>query len=130
MEEYYLSQAGHGLPYFEGVKYQRGNGFFGRLLKGGIIPILKYFGTKLFDGGMNIAKDVAHGESIKGAAKKTIQNTVGDIAGDIFEKVTHQKGRGIKRRSNKRHCGKIKKRKITRKPIKRRRKNKKLDFLI
>jgi hypothetical protein len=138
MEEYYVNQAGTGLPYFEGSRFQKGFGsFFGRFIKGGFIPMLKYIGRKVFDSGYNITKDVVMGESIKDSAKKNIKNTVGEIAGDIFDKVT-QKGKGRKRKCRKYKRRKIlqraksikriktKKRKSLRKPSK---KLKKFDFL-
>jgi hypothetical protein len=127
MEEYYMNQAGNGLPYFQGVRYQKGHGFFGRLFKGGIVPILKYFGSKLLDGGIEMTKDIAGGESIKGAARKQIQNKVGEVAGDLFEKFA-QRGKGIKR---KRKCHKIIKNKKLSKPRKHKKqaKSSKYNFL-
>ena len=43
---YYLDQAGSGLSTFERVRYQRGNGFFGRLLSGAILPALRFLGRE------------------------------------------------------------------------------------
>lgn len=38
LEEFYINQAGSGITGFSGVRYQRGSGFFGRLMKGAIMP--------------------------------------------------------------------------------------------
>ncbi|XP_074596510.1 uncharacterized protein F54H12.2-like [Brevipalpus obovatus] len=55
---YYLNQAGSGLSAFEGVRYQRGNGFFGRLLSGAILPALRFLGRKALSTGVDVEFDL------------------------------------------------------------------------
>jgi hypothetical protein len=38
---YYVNQVGSGLPGFQGIRYQRGHGFFGRLFSNTILPFVK-----------------------------------------------------------------------------------------
>lgn len=52
---YYAHQAGTGVATYSGVRYQRGNGFFGRLMKGGILRLLRYLGER----GLETAATVA-----------------------------------------------------------------------
>ena len=54
LENYYTNQAGNGLTGFSGVKYQKGFGFFGRLLSGAVIPFLRFLGKSAFNTGANI----------------------------------------------------------------------------
>ena len=141
MDEYYINQAGNGLSVFQGSPYQRGYGWFGRLIKGlNVLPILKYIGKKVFEGGVNISKDIMSGESIKDSAKQQLKTTTSDIVGDIFDKIA-QKGKGNKRRrrtlkfkNKRRKIGKrARKSKVYKKKPKQKRKKRsrqlKFDFL-
>src|SRR6185437_2585779 len=78
--KYYAIQAGTGIPGYHGVRYQKGHGFFGRLLKGNVVPVLKYLGGKALNTGMSIAKDVMSGEDWKEAAKNRLKSAGTDIA--------------------------------------------------
>ena len=80
-DDYYLRQAGHGMPIFVGGRYQRGRGL-GNILGGlarMVIPVLKRSGkTLLKEGlrtGIDILGDVTSGRSIKSSAKQRIQQT-------------------------------------------------------
>ena len=44
--EYYTNQAGTGITPFSGVRYQKGAGFFGRLVTKTILPLLRMLGKK------------------------------------------------------------------------------------
>ena len=46
--DYYTNQAGSGLTGFQGYKYQRGHGFFSSLFRNILVPLVKYFGKKLY----------------------------------------------------------------------------------
>lgn len=81
-DEYYLQQAGHGMPVFIGGRYQRGRGI-GNILGGlarMVVPILKRGGrTLLKEGlrtGMDIIGDVAAGRNIKASAKSRSKQSV------------------------------------------------------
>lgn len=87
MEDYYKSQAGAGVndytSYYRnqtgqgvgsvysgyGYQPQKGSGWFGQLLKGGIMPILSrilpYIGTKAADAVVGVSEDLKAGKSLK-----------------------------------------------------------------
>ena len=80
-EEYYLRQAGNGLPVFVGNRFQRGHGI-GNVLGGlarMVVPILKRSGRALLKegvkAGVGVLKDVAGGEGIKASARKRVKQT-------------------------------------------------------
>ena len=137
---YYSNQAGNGLSGFKGVRYQKGHGFFGRLITSFIKPLLGYLGKKLFNVGTNIATDVLSGEKFKSSGKRRLAETVQMIGRDVRKKVD-QMGSGYtpktikdlkkqrKRKINKRKKPKKKKtvkkkhpKKKQRKPTKKRKK--------
>lgn len=75
-EDYYCSQAGHGLPVFIGRRHMRGRGL-GSLLGGigrSLIPLLKSGGKALLKEGartgMQVAQNVLAGQNIKSAMKQ------------------------------------------------------------
>ena len=77
-DDYYLRQAGDGMPVFIGGLHQRGRGL-GNILGGlarMVVPILKRGGkTLLKEGvrtGMNILSDVASGTNIKASARRRV----------------------------------------------------------
>src|SRR5258706_7950501 len=105
MNEYYFKQAGNGITGYSGLRYQRGNGFFGRFISGGVLPFLKsvlpYIGKNVFATGANIAEDMINGENFKSSAKKQLKSTARGMAKDAISKVKSelsQAGRGIKRK--------------------------------
>ena len=80
-DDYYLRQAGHGMPIFVGGRYQRGRGL-GNILGGlarMVVPVLKRGGkTLLKEGlrtGIDILGDVTSGRSIKSSAQRRIKQT-------------------------------------------------------
>ena len=75
-ENYYCSQAGRGLPVFIGGRSLRGRGL-GNILGGigrSLIPLLKSGGKALLkegaQTGMQVARDVLSGQSVKSAVKR------------------------------------------------------------
>ena len=69
-------QRGDGLPVFEGIRYQRGRGlgsFLGGLARVAV-PILKKAAKKgsqeALKAGIEIAKDISRGKSLKRSIKK------------------------------------------------------------
>lgn len=97
---YYLTQAGSGIAGYSGIRYQKGNGFFGRLVSGGILPLLRYLGKKALHTGVNVADDVLQGDDFKQSLKKQLQSTSRVVAKDAIEKVRGiaQEGSGMKRK--------------------------------
>jgi hypothetical protein len=119
--QYYVNQAGTGIGSFEGIRFQRGNGFFGSIFKNTALPLLSYLGKQFLRTGVDVAGDVINGEPIKEALKIRSKRKLRDIAGDAARRasVFEQTGRGNKRR---RHSKKN--RKVTTTPRKPKRKNK------
>ena len=94
-EDYYCSQAGHGLPVFIGGRNIRGRGL-GSLLGGigrSLIPLLKSGGKALLKEGartgMQVAQDVLSGQTVKSAltqgakqaGKRLFHQVVGQVTG-------------------------------------------------
>ncbi len=61
---YYVNQAGTGISSYSRVKYQKGHGFFGKILSGEFLPILKFLGKKALSTGLNIGTDYLQGENL------------------------------------------------------------------
>lgn len=126
--DYYTNQAGSGLAGFQGVRYQRGHGFFSSIFQNVLRPLAKYLGKKALSTGVEIGSDILKGEDIKESAKKRLKTTGRSIFNDAIERAQHfaQTGSGGKRRrkrkyKKKRENGeKLQKNelKIKRKPIK------------
>jgi hypothetical protein len=104
MEAYYLNQAGSGIAGYSGVRYQRGNGFFGRLIRGGILPLIKqvlpYFGRNVVATGANIMQDVLDGKEIKASTKRNLSLTARRALQDGVNKTREyaQKGGGVRKK--------------------------------
>jgi len=107
MEDYYVRQAGSGIAGYGGVRYQKGNGFFGRLISGGLLPIIKsflpYFGKKVLTAGTNIAEDMLDGKNFKSSVKSNLNNTARTMAKDAIKKTREavQLGDGMRKRKAK-----------------------------
>ena len=100
--EYYQLQAGGNLAAFEGVRYQRGRGWF-KKLGGRIMPALKYLGKNALSSATSFLGDIAAGRDVKTALKRTALDAGGRIAEDISNKVRKmatnvQAGNGVPRR--------------------------------
>lgn len=97
MDEYYVNQAGSGFTPFSGVRYQKGNGFFGRIISGGFLPLLQsvlpYLGKKALHAGANIADDLMDGKSFKESAVRNLKEYGRTIGRDAVIKI-RQKGKG------------------------------------
>ena len=105
---YYVNQAGTGLGSFEGLRYQRGRGFIGSVLKNAALPLLKYLGRQILSTGVGVASDVLdRGEPLKEAIKSRAKNKLKEVVGDAGRRATvfEQTGRGRKYRGrgSKRH---------------------------
>lgn len=105
MEDYYIRQAGSGFVGYSGVRYQRGNGFFGRLISGGFVPLLKsvlpFLGKKAVDTGLNIANEMLDDEGpkdFKEVVKRNMKKAGKSLAKDAIVKVKEMRGKGVRRR--------------------------------
>lgn len=123
IHKYYAHQAGNGLVGFRGVRYQKGHGFFGRLLSGAVYPLLRFLGKNLLETGVNVAGDVLSSDdfslkNIKDITKTRARSKAQDILNTTMSKM---RGSGSKRVSI---LSRKKKRKPSRKKSRRKRSNK------
>lgn len=156
MENYYKEQAGSGLGGYSGVRYQKGHGWFGRIISGGIVPILRrvlpYLGKRALETGVGVATDIMDGENFKSSAKKRFKSIGKRVEEDTISKVKQMTGGGYRKKRrkkasrimnfglkmNKRRMSRVKskqklktkpKRKSKRKVKKRKKSRKKVSFL-
>jgi hypothetical protein len=100
LRKFYLAQTGGAIdPYVSYYRIpQRGNGFFGRLLKGSILPIIRsvlpYFKDKAIEGVEGILSDVKEGVSLKEAGKRQLKRSAAKVLDDVL---TKQKGSGVRK---------------------------------
>lgn len=98
MESYYIDQASNGtaIQSFNGIRYQKGGGFFSTLFTSKVLPILRYLGEKALTTGSAILGDV------KKSATNRIIDAVQDVAREAIKRKVPteatQSGEGIKRR--------------------------------
>src|SRR6476619_6242725 len=85
-ENYYISQAGSGLSFFQGSRGQRGHGI-GSTLAGlfkSALPMLKRglasFGKSAISGALQVASDVADGQSFSDSAKLRARQGIKRVA--------------------------------------------------
>lgn len=125
-ETYYINQVqyGSGIPYFQGVQYQRGHGFFSSIFQNILKPLGMYFGKQVLSTGVNVGKDILEGQNLKESLKKNAKITGKNMFNDGIARATRfaQTGTGKRRRRRR----KAKNSKIKSKPIKKkgRKKNK------
>lgn len=87
-----------------GPTNQRGNGFFGRVIRGSLAPIIRsvlpYLKNMALEGVGGLVSELKEGKSVKEAAttqlKRSASTLAEDMAGKIKRRMT-QAGAGIKR---------------------------------
>ena len=115
-EKYYLNQAGSGVVAYTGVRFQKGNGFFGRLISSFALPLLKYFGRQGLETVGNIVTDIKENpdSKIKDVLKRQAKSTLANVTEDSAKRAKKfiQTGKGVKKykRNTK---SKVTKKKIT-----------------
>lgn len=86
---------------FAGQRYQKGDGFFGRLISGTVLPIIKkvlpYLGKTAFNTGIDILGDVSQGQKFKESAKRRLRETGDRVTEKAMSKVREITGSGRKR---------------------------------
>jgi hypothetical protein len=124
--DYYSLQAGNGIAGFQGLKYQRGHGFFGSLFRQVLKPLAKYLGRKALSTGVDIGSDILQGENFKESAKKRLKTTGRSMVDDAIERVKTfaQTGKGCKRVKTLCQTGKRRKRKTKPRKSRKSKKNK------
>ena len=103
--DYYTQQAGTGLAGFQGYRYQRGHGFFGRLISKAVFPLLKFLGKRALSTGADIATDVlVNKRNIADAAKERLENEGRELASAGIQRAKKYvlEGKGRKRKAIKR----------------------------
>lgn len=133
MDDYYKNQAGTGIGGFAGQRYQKGDGFFGRLISGSVLPIIRkvlpYLGKTALNTGVNILSDVASGDSVRSSAKRRLQETGRKVGEKAMAKVKEITGSGKRKRTSKRTVKKKPARKPASKRASKKRVKKARDFL-
>lgn len=104
LSDYYSQQAGTGVAFYPGIRYQRGHGFFGRFFKGNLLPMLQSLGHKLLSTGVDVADDVINNdidpmESLKTRGKAAAKGAVNEMITTAKSKLAkmNQKGSGIRK---------------------------------
>ena len=100
-------QEGEGPNFFEGYQYHdpvimKGNGFFGRIIKGGLIPLVKkvgaYLGLKAKDQVIPVLQDLASETNLKTTMKKAGKRVAKSMLMDAADKIgstEDQEGEGL-----------------------------------
>lgn len=98
LESVYIDQVGHGMALYAGHRYMRGSGFFGRLLKSGLVPlvsrIIPYLKSAALPAVSSFTRDIADGMSVKEAGKRTLKRSAAHVLDEVSEKLK-QDGGGI-----------------------------------
>ena len=97
---YYVKQAGGGMPYFSGMRTQRGHGWFTRFLSNMIVPAMKTLGQRALVTGANIGTDILEGKDPAESAKTHLVAEGKNLAGEVINRAKRvaQSGSGFKRR--------------------------------
>jgi hypothetical protein len=96
-EEYYVNQAGNGMPVFQGSRGQRGHGF-GSVLGGlfrSAMPMLKRIGKQGLITAASIASDVLGGKNFGDAARSRVRDGINTFLEP--EQFSEQTGGGRRR---------------------------------
>ena len=108
-EDYYTSQSGSGVPIFQGSAGQRGHGL-GSMLSGlfrSAMPMIKrglaFFGKQALKTGLEVANDVADGESFGNSARRRVPEGIKRFASSA--NFSNQSGSG--RRGRKRQISSV-----------------------
>ena len=106
-ENYYLSQVGHGMPYFAGAQVQQGYGLgnlFSSIAKS-VLPLVKKgaktLGKQVLQSGVNFASDVRQGKNVKQAAIDQAK-----VAGTNLFQAAQRKQKAAPRKVQKKKCKK------------------------
>lgn len=106
-EDYYVGQAGNGMPYYQGMHLQKGygiGGFFGKLFRT-VLPFLKSgakaVGKEALKTGTMIANDVLSGENLNTSAKTRAKQAGKVLARKALNKASDMIGHGRFKRKRK-----------------------------
>jgi hypothetical protein len=126
---YYVNQVGSGLPGFQGIRYQRGHGFFGRLFSNTLLPFVKQLlpgiGKRALPSVAGLAQDILAGENVGKSTLKRLKTLGSDVADETLSQITSKFQKGSGRRRRKRKSSIFKKLKVYKKKSRKRRKTRK-----
>ena len=99
LDSYYNQQAGTGIAFYPGIRYQRGQGFFGRFFKGSLLPLLQSLGHKLLATGVDVADDVVNNNldpmaSLKIRGTVAAKETANDLISTAKKRLSEMKQTG------------------------------------
>lgn len=84
------------------VAAQKGNGFFGRIIKGSLIPVIKsvlpYLKNIALDGVGGLVDDIKNGKSLQEATTGQLKRSSETVFNDMAKRVKRQSGSGVKRK--------------------------------
>lgn len=106
LDAYYTQQAGTGIAFYPGIRYQRGHGFFGRFFRGSLLPLLQSLGHRLLSTGVAVADDVVNNNldpmaSLKSRGKAAVKDTANDFISSARKKIMDMKQTGGGKRKRK-----------------------------
>ena len=129
-----MEQAGSGMGYYAGSRYQKGNGFFGRFISGSMLPLIKkvlpFLGKSALNTGIDVLNDWSQGEKLKDSLSKRVKDTAEKINETAKAKVKEITGSGKRKRWTQDVPAKKQKRVDSKKKRRKTKKTRKaLDFL-
>ena len=81
---YYNNQVGTGLAGFQGLRYQKGHGWFGRLFSNVVLPLMKQvlpaLGKRALPSGIGLAQDILAGDNVGRSALKRLKEAGRNVA--------------------------------------------------
>ena len=110
-KNYYLSQVGHGMPYFAGARVQQGYGLgnlFSSIAKS-VLPLVKKsaksLGKQVLQSGVEFTSDVLHGKNAKQAAIDQARAAGSNLLQVAQQKIGKRKPapRKVQKKKHKRH---------------------------
>src|SRR5277367_1284114 len=108
---YYVNQVGSGLPGFQGIRYQRGHGFFGRLFSS-VVPLLKQvlpaLGKRILPSAVGLAQDIIAGENVKQSTLSRLKEAGTNVADEGLDILKSKLSGQSRRRVNRKRRAKSK----------------------
>ena len=89
---------------------QRGNGFFGRVIRGSLLPIIKsvlpYLKDVALDGVGGLVNELKEGKSVKEASSNQLKRTTSNLMSDMARRIKNrQSGTGLRKRKRRKQTG-------------------------
>jgi hypothetical protein len=103
--KFYENQVGSGISSFQGARYQRGHGFFGRLFSSTLLPFIKQLlpavGKRVLPSAVGLAQDIMSGENVGRSTLNRLGEAGRNVADETLDQIKTrlQKGSGRKRKT-------------------------------